>query len=234
MTPGISSTKFKGDSTLKFSFLMAGSISILALFSGVAGATTLATGTPANSLLATPTAASPQFGWTINFDSLTPNTPLAPNQYAAWGVTNISSPDGLQVIPFSTQTSPNEVFDSSSDGSANITINFASGQGEVGIGIADSDPVTVFLQALDKNGNDLGSAFGVTLSSTSVNPGNGYFVVSDTSNDIYGLKITQPTGDPNFSGLAIDDLQLAPEPVTVALFGLGAVLVGFSRLRKRV
>jgi PEP-CTERM motif len=225
---------------LKFSFLMGGSLSILALLSGVVRATTLTTGTPANSLLATPTPADPQFDVTINFDELTPNTALTPNQYTAWGVTNISSPDGLQVIPFSTQTSPNEVYDPSLDGSANITINFASGQSQVAIGVADADPVTVFLQALDMNGNKLGSAFGVTLDSGSVNPFNGYFVVSDTSPDIFGLQITQPTGNANFSGLAIDDLQLAPaaqltpEPATVALFGLGAVLVGLSRLRKRV
>ncbi len=220
---------------MKFSHLV-GSLSLLALLSGQAFATTLTIGTPANSLMATPTAASPQFGYTFNFDSLTPNTApkLAPGQYASAGVTNISSPDGLMVIPFSTQSAPNEVFDTSADGSANITINFAKGQGEVGIGIADSDPVTVFLQALDSHGNPFGSSFGVTLSETSANPGNGYFVISDTSADIFGLSITQPTGNANFSGLAIDDLQLAPEPGTFALFGVGAVIAGFIRLRKRV
>lgn len=219
---------------MKFSLPIAGFVSILALLSGAASATTLSIGTPANSLPAVPTQASPQFGSTINFDSLTPNTPLAPGQLAAQGVMNISSPDGLQVVPYSTQTAPNEVFDTSADGSANITINFSASQGVVGIGIADADPVTIFLQALDKGGNPLGSDFGVTLDPGSANPYNGYFVVSDTTDDIYGLQITQPIGNPNYSGLAIDDLQLAPEPATFALFGIGAALFGIGRLRRRV
>jgi hypothetical protein len=223
-----------------------GSLPLLALLGGTASATTIAIGTPADAYLATPSTVSPRFGSLINFDSLTPLSTLAPGQFSAQGVTSIASPDGLVVYPYSSQSAPNEVFDSSADGSANISIKLAAGANQVGIGIADSDitaggsPVTIILQALSSTGVGFGAVFDETITEVGPNPGNGYFVISDTSNDIYGLSILQPIGDAAlFSGLAIDDLQFAagtpvPEPATVALFGTGLALVGFIRSRKRV
>lgn len=190
----------------------------------------LTTGTPANSYLSTPTAAKPSVGTLFNFDSLTPGSTFSSFTYATKGVT-ISSPDGLLVEPFSTETAPNELFDNSANGSANISIK-TFGTNGIGIGIADSDPVTITLQALNANGVGFGSLFSVTLSGNTANPYNGYFVISDTSADIYGLQILQSTGNANYSGLAIDDLQVAPEPSTLALLS-GGLLLGISRLRKR-
>ena len=116
------------------------------------------------------------------------------------------------------------------------------GTEEIGIGIADSDitaagaPVTVYLQALNASGVGFGTVFSITLPTDGSNPGNGYYTISDTSYDIYGLQITQPTSNANlYSGLAVDDLQVAPtpEPATFALFGVSVLLAGATWLRKR-
>jgi phospholipase C len=132
------------------------------------------------------------------------------------------------------------LFDNSANGAVNIAID-TFGTEEIGIGIADSDitatnaPVTVYLQALNSSGVGFGTLFAVTLPTGGSNPGNGYFTLTDTSYDIYGLQITQPVGSANYSGLAIDDLQVTPtpEPGTFALLGLSALLAGAIRLRKR-
>lgn len=210
------------------------------LLAGVSAnaAPTLGTGTPGNSVLSSPTSPTPNLGGTfINFDNLTPGSALNPAQYAGQGVSSISSPGGLTAIPFSTQSSPNELFDGSPNGTANITIDLAAGASSIGIGIADSDPFAVTLQALAANGSALGSPFTVTIPSSGVNSGNGYFFISDTSSDIFGLKILQNSGSVNNSGLAIDDLQFAststPEPATYALFGAGAILLALVGKRKR-
>ena len=108
------------------------------------------------------------------------------------------------------------------------------GTSAIGIGLADSDGVTITLEALNSTGGVLGSAFMVTLPSSTVNPFNGYFVITDTTADIFGLKILQTTGNANFSGLAFDDLQVAtPEPSTSILVIGGGALLGFIRLRRR-
>lgn len=197
----------------------------------------LIVGTPADSQLATPTGPSPTLGNLINFDSLTPFSTFNPSTYASEGVTSISSPDGLLVLPYSTQSYPNELFDESTDGTADITIDLATGTSAIGIGIADSDPVDVTLQALGAGGADLGSPFVVDLATTesTVNTGNGYYVVGDSSNDIYGLKITQGIGSSNYSGLAIDDLQTSPvpEPSSYLLLVIGLALFGYFRLRQK-
>jgi len=207
----------------------------------------LITGTPADDSSLPNTPASPKIGGLINFDSL-PSCGVFPpdstcTNYSgttfAGGVT-ISSPDGLYAIPYSAQTPPNELFDNSADGSANISIGLAGGAGAIGVGIADSDtdvngdPVDIFLQALNSTDGDLGSAFEVTLPETGGNPGNGYFVIADTTPDIYGLRITQPVGSAgNYSGLAIDDVQVSPEPSTFLLLIGGVAMLGSYRLRKR-
>jgi hypothetical protein len=211
--------------------------SCLLLISALAQASPLLiVGTPGDAMLSKPTAPSPALGNLINFDSLTAFTAFAPLTFASQGVT-ISSPDGLVVLPFSTQSGPNELFDDSSDGSADITIDLDLGVTAIGIGIADSDPVSITLQALAANGSDLGAAFTIPLSTTenAVNTGNGYYVLEDNTSDIFGLKITQTEGNAaDFSGLAIDDLQTTPEPSGSLLLALGAAMILVSfRLRKR-
>jgi len=190
-------------------------------------------GTPGNAGLSTPTGPSPNMGGTtINFDSIVACTVSACPSLVASGVT-FSSPDGLLIIPFSTQSFPNELFDMSPNGSANLSFLNAVGRNAIGVGIADSDPgVTITIQALNSSGVAFGAAFTETISEATANPGNGYFVVSDTSADIFGLQITQSTGNANFSGLAIDDVQLSPEPSTYLLLSSGAALL--FALRKRL
>ncbi|HEY6341984.1 MAG TPA: PEP-CTERM sorting domain-containing protein [Bryobacteraceae bacterium] len=201
----------------------------------IAQADSLIVGTPGDALLATPSGPSPNFGGTLlTFSNLTPFSTFNPSTYASEGIT-ISSPDGLLVLPYSTQTNPpNELFDNSSNGTANFTISLASGTTGIGVGIADSDSlVNIVLQALGAGGVDLGSAFAVTIPETTVNPGNGYFVVEDTTADIRGLQITQTIGSSNYSGLAIADVQVAPEPSSWVLLAGGLAMIGFYRLLKR-
>ena len=166
-----------------------------------------------------------------NFDNLTPG-PLA--SYSTAAVT-ITSPDGFQVLPYSTQSDPNELFENSSNGTASISIKLATGTSGIGIGIADGDPVSITLQALDASGVVFGPAFSINLAATQDpnNPGNGYYALFDTTSDIFGLQILQTIGNGNFSGLAIDDLQIVPEPGSLTLLAASAVLLGLPRLRKR-
>jgi hypothetical protein len=221
---------------MKFNLKLIGSF--LLLTSAVAQASiVLVTGTPSDSYNSPAiTKPSPNLGGDlINFDNLTPFATLS--TYSSQGV-SILSPDGFVVDPFSTQTGPNELFDSTLDGSADIFINLSARSSYVGVGVADSDitvggdPVTILLQALGAGGVNLGSAFAVTIQETGSNPGNAYFVLRDTSNDIFGLQITQPVGNANYSGLAIDDVQAAPEPSSFVLLIGGAFIFGLFRLRK--
>jgi hypothetical protein len=195
----------------------------------------LVAGTPGNSQLATPTGPSPNLGsLLLSFSELTPFSTFSPSTYASRGVT-ISSPDGLIVEPFSTQSNPNFLFDNSPNGSANITISLAFGTAAIGVGIADSDsPTNIELQALGAGGVDLGSPFSVTIPETTVNPGNGYFVVEDTTADIHGLQITQTDSGADYSGLAIADVQaVVPEPSSFLLVPGALAIIGFWRLRKK-
>jgi MYXO-CTERM domain-containing protein len=193
----------------------------------------LITGTPGDALLSTPTGPSPNLNYILlDFSTLTPFDTFG--SYSADGVT-ISSPDGLSVLPYSTQTAnPNELFDTSSDGSANIKIATSFATTAIGVGIADSDPVTIELQALGAGGVDLGSAFLVTIPEDTVNPGNGYFVVEDLTPELYGLEILQPTGDAaDFSGLAISDVQVAPEPASLPVIAAAVLAMAGLAWRRR-
>jgi hypothetical protein len=200
----------------------------------LAQADSLITGTPGDDLLATPTGPSPNLGGILlTFSSLTAGSTFSSTTYASEGIT-IFSPDGLIVEPYSTQSNPNFLFDDSATGTANITISLAYGVAAIGVGIADSDsPANITLQALNAAGGDLGSAFPVTIPENTVNPGNGYYVVEDTTADIYGLQITETDGGPSYSGLAIADVQVAPEPSSWVLMAGGLALIGFYRLLKR-
>jgi hypothetical protein len=210
----------------------------------------LIVGTPGNNNLDPVTGPSPNLGGLLidfplsQFPYNASGTTFNPSTYSSQGVT-ISSPDGLTVYPYSDQgPSPNFLYDDGTDGgfdgAANITIRLTAATNAIGVGIADSDdlsmtgkpntPVSITLQALGVNGTDLGSAFTVTIPENTVNPGNGYFVLEDTTRDIYGLQIVAPTTDE--SGLAIADIQTAPEPSSLLLLIGGMAVIGAFRLRK--
>jgi len=217
---------------------------------------TLVSGTPGDGVSAPATLPSPNLGGLLlNFSNLTTNAncqndiltacpAFDPTTYAPQGVT-ISSPDGLAVYPFSVQSGPNELFDNSTDGSANITIALGFGANAIGVGIADSDDlsldgqpddqVEITLQGLGLGGVDLGSPFTVTTP-TLGNPDtvfNGYWALEDPTAEIYGLQISAPaTGE---GGLAIADVQVSPEPSTFLLLmgGVAMMAVGSYRVRKK-
>jgi len=204
----------------------------------------LATGTPADDSTLPNTHVSPNLGGLINFDAL-PSCPTFPpsgctneSGLTLSGVT-FTSADGLYAIPYSGQSAPNELYDNGAGGSANLTISLAHGTTALGFGIADSDldenfdPVEITLQPLDSQGGNLGSAFEVTIPELIGNPGNGYFIIEDTTNDIFGVNIVQSVSDPNFSGLAIDDVQVAPEPSTILLLLTGVTIFGCFRMLRR-
>lgn len=61
-----------------------------------------------------------------------------------------------------------------------------------------ADPVTITLQALNSAHTALGCAFTITIPENTLNPGNGYYVIEDTTADIYGLQITQSVSNANY------------------------------------
>jgi hypothetical protein len=196
---------------------------------------TLITGTPGDAYALPPTAESPILGGStalLNFSTLTPYATYT-TPYTSQGV-SIYSLDGLEVYPFSTQTAnPNELYDTSAAGSANIDITTTRPSDAIGVGIADSDPVTILLQALNASGVGIGTVYSVTIPETGTTAGNGYFVVEDSS-AIYGLSIQEAVGDPNYSGLAISDVQVqfTPEPSSFLLLATGLAGLGSFGLRK--
>ena len=211
--------------------LMLCGLSVLFMTTVAHATPTLTVGQPGDSLLSTPSKPSINLGGTtLNFDSLAPNATYS--TYSASGV-SISSPDGLVVLPYSTQSGPNELYDNSSDGSASILISLTQGVTGIGFGIADSDPVSIMVQAIGAGGIALGSPFLESLLTTEslVNTGNGYYAVRDTTADIFGLRITEAAGDPNYSGLALDDVQVAPVPEPSSFLLLAEGIGGIVALR---
>jgi len=192
----------------------------------------LVVGTPADTPMGI-LYASPQLADTLlSFNTLTPFTSYS--TYTS-GTTSISSPDGLVVLPNSTQIAPNELFDNSSNGTANITISSSYPVCAIAVGIADSDNVMVTFQALGAGGVDLGSPFTVSVLATGsqTDPGNGYYVVEDSTAIIWGLQITQPVGNPSYSGLAIDEVQTTPEPPSFVFMASGLLaLLFFASFRR--
>jgi hypothetical protein len=196
--------------------------------------TVLVTGTPGDSMLATPAGPSPDLhGVLLTFSELTPFSTFNPTTYASEGIT-ISSPYSLIVEPYSTQSNPNFLFDNGPAGTADITISLAKANSQIGVGIADSDsPANIMLQPLGAGGVDLGSPFSVTIPENTVNPGNGYYVVADSLPTLFGLRITETDSGPTYSGLAIANVQTAPEPSTFPLLAGALTILGVWRMRKR-
>ena len=218
---------------MKIKYLLCGACFLLA--TSMANADPIIViGTPADTLMGVP-AASPAWGDNVeNFNSLVPFTTYS--TYTS-GTTSISSPDGLVVLPNSTQIAPNELFDNSPNGSANITISSSYPVCAIAVGIADLDPnpVMVTLQALGAGGADLGSPFTVNILATGsqTDPGNGYYVVEEPTAIIWGLQITQPVGNPSYSGLAIDEVQTTPEPPSFVFMASGLLaLLFFASFRR--
>jgi len=214
-------------------------------------------GTPGDVYSLPPTAASPGFSTVINFSGLYSQTnstcqssgmdcpTFSSSTYASRGAT-ISSPDGLLIYPFSTQTAGGvELYDPgatdpstctstySCDGTADIDISLAFGVEDLAVGIADSDdPLALTIDALDQSGNVIGTLDASTdIENAS---GNAYFVAEDsTGAGIYGLEIIQ--SDVTYgSGLALTEVEYTPEPSSL-LFLIGGCLAifGSARLRKK-
>jgi hypothetical protein len=128
---------------------------------------------------------------------------------------------------------PNEIFDASSNGTANLTLSLLTGTNAFGFGVADGDGVNITLQAIGANGANLGSAVVENLNNTADVNGNSYFAITDTGYDIFGVKITQSVGNANYSGLAVGDVEVAPTPEPAGFYLIGAGLALFGGLRFR-
>jgi hypothetical protein len=206
----------------------------------------------ANFLPATPP--SPAFSNVINFSTLTTNVNCSASNfvvadcpvfnsttYASQGVT-ISSPDGLLIEPFSTQTAGGIYLADAGtggdgDGTANITIGLANGVNALAVGISEFDaPIDLTIEAIGAGGTVLDSldvSAAVEAAESAENTGNTYFVAEDTTPGIYGLVITQ-TVQTDESGLALAEVEATPEPSTfLLLIGGGMAMLGATRLRKR-
>jgi hypothetical protein len=237
--------------------------SLMLMMPLLAGADTvqIVQGTPGTNSSLPVTGPSPSFQNVINFANLgsqitNPNCSNAGTncpafnsaQYASGGVTNISSPDGLLIYPFSDQTAGGiELFDPGAtdpstcvstgtcDGTADITINLAYGVEDLAVGLSDfDDPVDLTITALGLGGTvldtlDVSSA----VEAATLGTGQTYFVAEDTAPGIYGLEISQTTQTFG-SGLALAEVVYTPEPSTfLFLIGGGLAIIGTARMRKK-
>ncbi len=172
---------------------------------------------------------SPRFGVYVNFDSLTPFTQVAPNAYASVGVQSISSNTAnnpLFAYPYSSQSAPNYLSTASAV-TGGITITLTNLVDIIGIGVSESDGAADTITAEGAAGNVLGT-YTETVPIDGRTPFNAYYVIRDTGVDIKSLVISSGSG--NFG---VDDLQFAPEPLSLALAGGGLLLVVLARMRKK-
>jgi hypothetical protein len=181
---------------------------------------------------------NPRFGVWINFDDLAGNITSSTNigpygypvyalpaaQYASQGVASLSDPNGLYATLLSPQSPP--VYLTTLNGSTDTTITLTNPTGIIGIGLAGDGSTPVTLDALGANNSLLASFSGIVPDSVN-NPDKGYYLITDTTNDIASVVIMSN------QSLGIDDLQFAPEPGSLVLMGAGLGLLALSRLRKR-
>lgn len=212
------------------------------MFCSIGGATTtFITGTPnfnGNGAL------SPVSGTLINFDDSATiqnvansggSYALPSNAYASLGLVSISDPSGLFVQPYSTQSEPDFVTNGNAitNGEADITLALSHSVSFIGVGIGDADGVPITLNLLGASGTIASET--INLPTDTQNPYNGYYAFLDTTADITGLSIIQATDltGSSPSGLAIDDVQFAPEPGSFLLIGAGGLALAAFRFRKR-
>ncbi len=169
---------------------------------------------------------SPTFGTLVTFDSLTPFASVNSDAFTSDGVESVvnNGPDQLIALPFSQQSPPNELSTTSADYAGDITFTFSNPTNEVGIGIAEDGTTPATLTVFDASGNSLGS-FVETVSDTTFN---GYYVISDGTDDIKSFSIDAA------QNLAVDDLQFVPtpEPASVSFAVAGLVLLAGIWRRK--
>ncbi len=207
----------------------------LCFFVGVLSpAATLIIGSPNSSdnTTGTPTGLSPTFGTLLNFDELTPNSPLSASSYAASGVTSITAINGTTapaVVPYSGQSQPNYIgaLDFSN---IDILITLTQPTSGIGVGLLAGSSNNFTLRALGGSNNLLGS-YSVTVPSNGLSAFNAYYVITDTAATIKTLEIAGNGG--------IDDVQFLsgsasiPEPASFALLGAGLVGVGVCSMKRK-
>jgi hypothetical protein len=201
--------------------------SALSAFASVLGATVLVTGTPnlSGGMSGTATGLSPTFGTLINFDDLTPNSPLSTGAYSSSGVTSISainSTVALSAEPFSGQTQPNYIGPADFS-NIDILISLTQSTDEIGIGLLAGSSNGFTLTARNAANTILGT-YVVNVPSNGVGAFNGYYAIEDSGLTIKSLEISGNGG--------IDDLQFdrasaagVPEPADFALLGGGLTLL---------
>jgi hypothetical protein len=197
----------------------------------------LTVGVPAHTAAGIPLPSPLLAGRYVRFDSEPAGLTINPGTvyrigYSGITDASVTSTDQLVIRPTSTQSAPNELFANSGNGTADITINPDNNVSAIAFGIADPDPVNLTVNVVTTSGI---VPFQIDLRSTEdpTNPGNGYYEFQDNVKDILAVEILQTTAAPSFAGLAIDDVQYAPEPGALGLLLFaGAMFVGKWRRSK--
>jgi hypothetical protein len=177
---------------------------------------------------------SPVFGTLVNFDDKPTLSPVLPGDYAAMGVTSVTELEGLGFFARypSSQSPPNYIGTGSfgergGDGDAfgfdgTILFQFASLQGIVGIGIAETPGAQ--LPVLSVFSSDM------TLLET-FTPAFGLNVYAGFDRGANDIAYLQVRGD----GFALDDLQFTPVPEPNSmLLVITAALAGLQLRRSRM